>query len=147
MKIIGNKEIDAIKWALANIGNSDDNMIDVLNNIVERPDYESSNHDEFMMYLGRESVNPNFDYCILSESLMDTLYLTDDYETALRKAKSLSIINKDHVFSVFSIKETEDGYKTFYEMQYDGGEAVSPSHYMFLHYDYLSRAVKNIVKL
>ena len=162
MKIIDDKELRLIIWAAngvrffhnletsidppADLEMTTEQCIEALLNIANKPDYKMSDHDEFMMTLGREHVNPNFDYCVLSESLMDTLYLTDDYEKALRKAKSLSTLN-DHVFSVFSIKETEDGYKTFYEMQYDGGEPVEPSSYMFLHYDYLAQAVKSIVKL
>jgi hypothetical protein len=159
MKIIGEEEIKAIQWAAnslesfieflksANLETDDvSKKISVLKNIVSLPDYNMTNHDELMMAIGRESVNPNYKFCVLSESLMDTLYLTDDYEKALRKAKTLSLFS-DHVFSVFSIKETEDGYKTFYEIQYDGGKPVEPSLYMFLHYDYLSRAVKSIVKL
>ena len=176
MKIIKKEEIDAIQWAATSIESlvdffesvylndilgsedlggdthiffSDDvsKKIDILKNIVSSKDYNVTDHDKFMMTIGREQVNPNFNFCVLSESLMDTLYLTDDYETALKKAKSLSIITKDHVFSVFSIKNTTDGYKTFYEMQYDGGNPVEPSSYMFLHYDYLAQSVKNIVKL
>jgi hypothetical protein len=161
MKIIGKEEIDTIQWAATSIESfigffnfksvnlKEDEVlkkISVLKNIVSRPDYNVTNHDEFMMAIGRESVNPNYKFCMLSESLMDTLYLTDDYEAALRKAKTLSLLS-DHVFSVFSIKNTEEGYKTFYEIQYDGGKPVEPSSYMFLHYDYLSKVVKNIVKL
>ena len=160
MKIIGKEEIDTIQWAANSLESfieffnfesvikTDDvsKKISVLKNIVSRPDYNVTNHDEFMMAIGRESVNPNYKFCMLSESLMDTLYLTDDYESALRKAKTLSLLS-DHVFSVFSIKNTEEGYKTFYEIQYDGGKPVEPSSYMFLHYDYLSKVVKNIVKL
>lgn len=159
MKIIGKEEIDTIQWAATSLESfieffksvnleTDDvsKKISVLKNIVSRPDYNVTNHDELMMTIGRESVNPNYKFCVLSESLMDTLYLTDDYEAALRKAKTLSLLS-DHMFSVFSIKNTEEGYKTFYEIQYDGGKPVEPSLYMFLHYDYLSRVVKSIVKL
>ena len=159
MKIIGKEEIDTIQWATNSLESfieffnsvnleTDDvsKKINVLKNIVSRPDYNVTNHDELMMIIGRESVNPNYKFCVLSESLMDTLYLTDDYKEALRKAKTLSLLS-DYVFSVFSIKDTEDGYKTFYEMQYDGGKPVELIHYMFLHYDYLSRSVKSIVKL
>ena len=161
MKIIGKEEIDTIQWAsnslesfieffnFKSVNLNEDEVskkINVLRNIVSRPDYDVTDHDELMMAIGRESVNPNYKFCVLSESLMDTLYLTDDYKEALRKAKTLSLLS-DNVFSVFSIKDTEDGYKTFYEMQYDGGKPVEPSHYMFLHYDYLSRVVKSIVKL
>ncbi len=159
MKIIGKEEIDTIQWAATSLESfieffksvnleTDDvsKKINVLKNIVSRPDYNVTNHDELMMTIGRESVNPNYKFCVLSESLMDTLYLTDDYEAALRKAKTLSLLS-DHMFSVFSIKNTEEGYKTFYEIQYDGGKPVEPSLYMFLHYDYLSRVVKSIVKL
>lgn len=159
MKIIGKEEIDTIQWAATSLESfieffksvnleTDDvsKKINVLKNIVSSPDYNVTNHDELMMTIGRESVNPNYKFCVLSESLMDTLYLTDDYEAALRKAKTLSLLS-DHMFSVFSIKNTEEGYKTFYEIQYDGGKPVEPSLYMFLHYDYLSRVVKSIVKL
>lgn len=89
----------------------------------------------------KESVNPNYKYCVV-DAYINECYLTQDLFSAMRKAKSLSII-KDCFCYVLEIRKVNDGtYRTFkigaykndYHKDYGNGE-------MFLHFNYIAERV------
>lgn len=88
----------------------------------------------------RESVNPNYKYCVTDSGLYD-VYLTDDFGTAMECASSKSKY-KSGMWRVFSIKETRDGYRCFTECWYNRGEYYEGNRECFLHYDYIAHNAK-----
>lgn len=98
---------------------------------------------------GRESVNPNFKYCVFSTEMRDGLYVTDDFEKALSKAKSLSLSSSYGFYTVYKIRKTHDGtYKTFMEETYHDGELLTDRRgEEFLHFDYLVQVADGVVKM
>lgn len=122
--------------------------------IVERVIEKTITDDELNQAIklaerhGRESVNPLFKFCVFNSTISGTLYLTDDYENALEKARSLSNLN-DGFFEIHSIRDTEDGtYKLYKEGFYNRGvfyESSNDSGY--LHFDYIRNCFKDIIKI
>lgn len=98
---------------------------------------------------GRELVNPNFKYCVFStDCTIDGIFLTDDFEKALKKAKSLSLSGKGF-YTVYEIKQAKDGtYKTYSEETYHEGRPLGNRHREeFLHFDYLAQIAGKIIKM
>lgn len=99
---------------------------------------------------GRESVDPLFKYCVFNSLHTKALYVTDDYETALAKAKSMSISNYGH-WHVYSIRQASDkSYKLYDEGCYDDSEFSEPDMKFggqFLHFDYIRSICTDIVKI
>lgn len=83
----------------------------------------------------RESVNPNYKYCVFDSGLYE-VYLTDDFEKAMGAAQSKSKFGG--IWRVCSIKKTRDGYRCFTECWYNRGEYYEGSRESFLHYDYIA---------
>ena len=83
----------------------------------------------------RESVNPNYKYCVFDSSLYE-VYLTDDFEKAMGAAQSKSKFGG--IWKVCSIKKTRDGYRCFTECWYNHGEYYEGNRESFLHYDYIA---------
>ena len=144
-------------------------IISTLNGILGKPDFAPEvkyvevevpvekilNQDEVQDRVkmaerhGRELVNPNFRYCVFNHDKADeTLWLTDDYEKALRKAKSLSRCNYGY-YTVYEIRKTHDGtYKTYSGETYHEGEFLSDRRgEEFLHFDYLSQMAGKVEKI
>lgn len=145
-----------------------EDAISTLNGILKKPDFAPEvkyvevevpvekllNSDEVQDRIklaerhGRELVNPNFKYCVFSSEMREGLYVTDDFEKALAKAKSLSLSSYGF-YTVYSIKRIDDGtYKTFMEETYHGGELLSDrGGEEFLHFDYLVQVAAGVIKM
>ncbi|WP_296864722.1 hypothetical protein [uncultured Methanobrevibacter sp.] len=96
---------------------------------------------------GRESVCPNYSLCVFSTFCKDTLYLTDDYEKAMQKAKSQSLIH-NCVFTVYDIKKAKDNsYRVFENISYDNGNVFEFGSKVSFHFDFISQVANNIVKI
>lgn len=96
---------------------------------------------------GRESVNPNFKYCVFSTEWTDELYLTDDIDKAMEKAASLSKREKVF-FTVYEIRQSSDGtYRTYDDTTWTDGHMLPKDRMEFLHFDYMAQMAKKIVKL
>lgn len=120
---------------------------------VEKPVERLLNEDEIKDRIrcaekhGRESVNPNFRYCVFSTGWMKELYLTDDIGAAMEKAASLSK-SVGEFFTVYNIRQASDGtYRTYSENTWVDGHLLHEDHDEFLHYDFLSRMAQKIIKM
>jgi hypothetical protein len=96
----------------------------------------------------RESVNPNYKYCVWNDDKRTT-WLTDDLDAAMRFASTQS---KSHTYShylVLKIVRANDGtYRTVKECFYSNGEYYDgDKHCCFLHYDYIASISDEILKL
>lgn len=126
-------------------------LLPLVNRIIEAKEYvvldkdKLSKLDKNILYqetkIAKESVNPNYKYCVV-DSEINECYLTQDLFSAMKKAKSLSII-KDNFCYVLEIRKVNDGtYRTFkifaykndYHKDYGYGE-------MFLHFNYIAERV------
>ena len=103
---------------------------------------------------GRESVNPLFKYCVFNSLHTNALYVTDNYETALAKAKSLSVseggISEGGYWYVYSIKQAYDkSYKLYVEGFYYDSKFIESSRGSreFLHFDYIRCICTRIIKI
>lgn len=98
---------------------------------------------------GRESVDPLFKYCVFNALHTEVLYVTDNYEAALAKAKSLSI-SEDGCWYVYSIAQVFDkSYKLFSDGFYYDSNFNVPSMFPheFLHFDYIRSICTSIIKI
>lgn len=146
-----------------------EDTISTLNGILKKPDFAPEvkyvevkvpvekllNSDEVQDRIkmaerhGRELVNPNFKYCVFNtDKAEETLWLTDDYEKALWKAKSLSRCGIGF-YTVYEIKKAYDGtYKTYSGETYHEGELLfDRKSDEFLHFDYLAQMAGKIIKM
>lgn len=97
---------------------------------------------------GSESVPPLFNYCIFNTSLQGDMYVTDNLEVAMNKAKCLSLLDKFGFYEVCSIRKIKDGtYKLFRECCYHNGIYHNGNDEEFLHFDYIRKNFTNIIKL
>lgn len=89
----------------------------------------------------KESVNPNYKYCVVDAEINEC-YLTQDLFTAMKKAKSLSIIKDDFSY-VLEIRKVNDGtYRTFKIFAYDNDYYKDYGYgEMFLHFNYIAERV------
>ena len=120
---------------------------------VEKPVEKLLNEDEIKDRIycaekhGRESVNPNFRYCVFSTEWTNELYLTDDINKAMEKAASLS--KRESVFfTVYEILQSSDGtYRTYNDTTWIDGHMLPKDRDEFLHFDYMAQMAQKIVKL
>lgn len=120
---------------------------------VEKPVEKLLNEDEIKDRIwcaekhGRESVNPNFKYCVFSTGWTKELYLTDDIGAAMEKAAALSK-SVGEFFTVYEIRQASDGtYRTYSESAWVDGHLLHENHEEFLHYDYMSQMADKIIKM
>ncbi len=103
----------------------------------------------FKEKFARESVNPNYEYCVVHHSLSEC-WLTDDVEEAMRKARSLAICNKG-IYYVLKIYQAQDKtYKTKIEFcYYENGKHIEHRDRDYLHFDFIAKTVgeENIKKI
>lgn len=92
----------------------------------------------------RESVNPNYKYCVVDERLYE-VWLTDDLEKAMEAAHSKSKCDSC-IWHVYWIKQCSDGYRCLDECWYSHGEYFDGDMKCFLHYDYIAHNA-NVHKL
>lgn len=93
-----------------------------------------------------EAVNPNYKYCVVDADIKKC-GLTDDFASALQEAKTRSTIETGHHIYVLEIRETYEGFMTFFECNYDRGEYYDSSDRgKFLHYDYIAKRVDKVYK-
>lgn len=87
----------------------------------------------------RESVNPNYKYCVTSSGLHDC-YLTDDISVAMEfAAKKSRDCDMWYVLKIGKLKDNT--YKTFVQgVCYDGHYEERDKH-AYLHFDYIAQAV------
>jgi len=106
---------------------------------------EFENNQKYKNYIysqvrhARESVNPNYKYCVSSSHLTDC-YLTDDISVAMEFAAKKS--RDCGMWYVLKIGKIRDGsYKTFVQgICHDGHYQESDKH-AYLHFDYIAQAV------
>lgn len=120
---------------------------------VEKPVEKLLNEDEIKDRIwcaekhGRESVNPNFKYCVFSTSWTKELYLTDNIGAAMEKAAALSK-SVSEFFTVYKIQQASDGtYRTYSESTWVDGHLLHEDRDEFLHFDYMAQMAQKIVKL
>lgn len=142
-----------------------EDAISTLNGILKKPDFapevkyvyvekllnpeQVQERIEMAVTYGRELVNPNFKYCVFNtDSTVDGIFLTDDFEKALLKAKSLSLVGHGF-YTVYEIKQSSDGtYKTYSEETYHDGQPLGNRYGKeFLHFDYLAKMSRKIIKM
>ena len=88
----------------------------------------------------RESVNPNYKYCVVDSDLYE-VYLTDDLERAMDAAHDKSRYDGG-IWHVYQIKQCRDGYRCLDECWYSHGEYFEGDMKTFLHYDYVAHNAK-----
>lgn len=88
----------------------------------------------------RESVNPNYKYCVVDENLYE-VWLTDDLEKAMEAAHNKSKYDGS-IWHVYWIKQCRDGYRCLDECWYSHGEYFEGHRESFLHYDYIAHNAK-----
>ena len=98
----------------------------------------------------RESVNPNYKYCVTDGDIYEC-WLTDDIGVAMQKAHTLAVC-KQRIHHVLKIIKAKDGtYKTTIECcYYDDGRCIDRSDgTVFLHFDFIAQKVgdNNIHKI
>ena len=102
---------------------------------------------------GRESVYPNFKYCIYSHNICGKLYLTDDIGKAMKKAAELAIYGERYnIYRIVKVNAPDTDEHNTYKLILDGfwkrGGYHDPDAYeYFLHYDYIAQTANEIVKL
>lgn len=97
---------------------------------------------------GCESVPPLFDYCVFNSNLRGDLYVVDNLEVAMNKAKCLSLSNNFGFYEVCLIRQIKDKtYKLFKECHYHNGIYYDGNDEEFLHFDYIRKNFTNIIKL
>lgn len=105
------------------------------------------NYVDARMRYARESVNPNYKYCVCNNSF-GTIWLTDDLDAAMRFASTQSKLNTRTGFSVMKIVQKNDGtYITIKECWYRDGEYYDGDGHYFLHYNYIAQNAFEINKL
>ena len=100
--------------------------------------------------MARESVNPNYKYCVCDGDIYEC-WLTDDIGAAMQKAHTLAV-SKHRIHHVMKICKAKDGtYKTTIECcYYDDGSCIDRSDKQyFLHFDFIAKKVgdENIHKI
>ena len=98
----------------------------------------------------RESVNPNYKYCVCDGDIYEC-WLTDDIGAAMQKAHTLAV-SKHRIHHVLKIYKAKDGtYKTTVECcYYDDGSCIDRGDiHAFLHFDFIAQKVgdENIHKI
>lgn len=94
----------------------------------------------------RESVNPNYRYCVVQSELNRDGYLTDDIGDAMECAARES--RSGGMWYVLQIFKADDGtYRTRHDVNAVNGELMEYSgHHEFLHFNYIAQQV-NFKKL
>lgn len=88
----------------------------------------------------RESVNPNYKYCVVDEELYE-VWLTDELDKAMECASNKSKCDGG-IWHVYWIKQCSDGYRCINECWYAHGKYFDGDMRSFLHYDYIAHNAK-----
>ena len=105
------------------------------------------NYVDARMRYARESVNPNYKYCVCNDSF-GTIWLTDDLDAAMQFASTQSKLNTRTGYSVMKIVQKNDGtYTTQRECWYREGEYHDGNGSYFLHYNFIAQNAFEINKL
>ena len=100
-----------------------------------------------MVRQGKESVNPNYKYCVCNDSF-GKIWLTDDLDAAMRFASTQSKLNTRTSYNVMRIVQKRDGtYVTEKECWYNNGKYYEGEGGYFLHYNYIAQNAFEINKL
>lgn len=110
-------------------------------------DQTFKNYVDARMRYARESVNPNYKYCVCSDSF-GSVWLTDDLDAAMRFASTQSKLNTRTSYNVMKIVQKNDGsYITQKECWYNNGKYYDGDGSYFLHYNYIAQNAFEINKL
>lgn len=103
------------------------------------------NHLYYIAKFARESVNPNYKFCVANCNLSEC-YLTDDIGMAMEFASKKS--KGGDSWRVLSIRKCKDGYRTFIEGYcYDGHYYEEGGSRDFLHFDYIAQVAEIMGKI
>lgn len=103
------------------------------------------NHLYAIAKYARESVNPNYRYCVIDGDISEC-YLTDDIGVAMEFAAKKS--KAQHDWRVLSISKCKDGsWRTFVEGWCDDGHYYERKGEEFLHFDYISQRALVVKKI
>ena len=110
-------------------------------------DQTFKNYVDARMRYARESVNPNYKYCVCNDSF-DSIWLTDDLDAAMQFASTQSKLNTRTSYNVMRIVQKRDGtYVTEKECWYNNGKYYEGEGGYFLHYNYIAQNAFEINKL
>ena len=110
-------------------------------------DQTFKNYVDARMRYARESVNPNYKYCVCHDSF-GSICLTDDLDAAMQFASTQSKLNTRTGYNVMKIVQKRDGtYVTVKECWYRDGEYYDGDGSYFLHYNYIAQNAFEINKL
>ena len=110
-------------------------------------DHIFKNYVDTAVRHARESVNPNYKFCVCNDSF-GKMWLTDDIDKAMQFASTQSKLNTRTGYNVMKIVQAKDGtYKTVKECWYSNGKYQDGEGGYFLHFDYLAQYAFEINKL